>query len=75
VPNSAVQKIEASKNSAATVGTGRKRINFIEGTNVLLTLADDSVNDRLNLTISVPGAGGGGPGGSATDIRDIWLLS
>lgn len=75
VPNSAVQRIEASKNSSASaVGTGRKRLNFIEGSNVLLTLADDSVNDRLNLTISVPNAGGGG-GGSATDVRDIWLLS
>lgn len=76
VPNSAVQKIEASKNSSASaVGTGRKRLNFIEGSNVLLTLADDSINDRLNLTISVPNAGGGGGGGAATDVRDIWLLS
>jgi hypothetical protein len=32
------------------IGT-RKKINFIAGTNILLTVADDAPNDRVNVTV------------------------
>lgn len=38
----------------------RRTINLIEGTNVTLTVADDSVNDRVNVTINASGGGGSG---------------
>lgn len=37
----------------------RRTLNLIEGTNVTLTIADDSVNDRVNVTIAATGGGGG----------------
>lgn len=37
----------------------RRRLNVIEGSNVTLTLADDSANDELDLTIASSGGGGG----------------
>ena len=37
----------------------RRTLNLIEGTNVTLTIADDSVNDRVNVTIAASGGGGG----------------
>lgn len=51
--------IEIVKNSGAVVGT-RKQINFIEGSNVTLTIADDSVNNQVDVTINSTGGGGGG---------------
>jgi hypothetical protein len=41
----------------------RRTLNLIEGTNVTLTIADDSVNDRVNVTIAASGGGG-----SSTDL-------
>jgi len=35
----------------------RRTLNLIEGTNVTLTVADDSVNDRINITIAATGGG------------------
>jgi hypothetical protein len=46
------------KNSAGSVFT-RRQLNFIEGTNVTLTVADDAGNDEVDITIA---AGGGGSG-------------
>lgn len=40
----------------------RRTLNLIEGTNVTLTIADDSVNDRVNVTIAASG------GGSSPDL-------
>jgi hypothetical protein len=46
------------KNSAGSVFT-RRQLNFIEGSNVTLTVADDAGNDEVDITIA---AGGGGSG-------------
>jgi hypothetical protein len=71
-PNTTVQKVAVRKNSSGgDIGT-RRRINFIEGTNITLTIADDAGNDELDITIDAAGGGGGGSGdvvgpASATD--------
>jgi hypothetical protein len=51
-------KIEVAKNSGAIVGT-RKQLNFIEGNNVTLTIADDAANDQIDITINSSGGGSG----------------
>jgi hypothetical protein len=55
--NSTNQKVEIMK-GGASIGT-RKTINLIEGTGVTMTVADDSGNDRVNVTINASGGGGG----------------
>lgn len=51
-------RVAVNKNSGATVGT-RRRLNFIEGTGVTLTIADDSGNEEVDITIaSSSGASG-----------------
>ena len=57
VNNTTTQKVEVVKNSGAVVGT-RKQLNFIEGTNVTLTIADDAGNDQVDITIASTGASG-----------------
>ena len=52
------------KNSGAVVGT-RKQLNFIEGTNITLTIADDAGNDQVDITIDAAGGGGGAPVGAS----------
>lgn len=49
-------RVAVNKNSGATVGT-RRRINFIEGANITLTVADDAGNEEVDVTIT--GSGGG----------------
>lgn len=53
---------------AGTVIGIRRRINFIEGTNVTLTISDDTVNDEVDITISAAG-GSGSPSGSNTQVQ------
>lgn len=53
-PNTVTQKIEVRK-AGTLVGT-RKSVNLIEGTNVTLTVADDSTNDRVNVTVNAASA-------------------
>lgn len=55
--NSSVQKIEVVKNSGSVVGT-RKQLNFVEGTNVTLTVSDDNTNDQVDITIAAAAGGG-----------------
>lgn len=50
----ATAKVNVSKNSGATVGT-RRRINYIEGANITLTVADDAVNEEVDVTIAAAG--------------------
>ena len=38
----------------------RRKINFIAGTNVTISAADDSGNEEVDVTIASTGAGGGG---------------
>lgn len=51
-------RIVVEKNGNA-VGT-RRKINFIEGSNVTLTVVDDSSNEEVDVTINSTAAGGGG---------------
>jgi len=46
------------KNSGADVGTAR-RLNFIEGANVTLTVTDDAANNEIDIEIAASGAGSG----------------
>ena len=46
-----------SKNDGADVGV-RRRINFREGANVTLTVADDPINHEIDVTIAAAGASG-----------------
>lgn len=41
------------------IGT-RNNINFIQGSNVTLTVTDDSANNKVDVTIAASGGGGGG---------------
>lgn len=47
--------VEVRKNSAGTDFV-RRRLNLIEGTNITLTVADDSGNDEVDVTIAAAGA-------------------
>jgi hypothetical protein len=43
-----------------------KRINFIDGSNVTITMADNPGTNSTDVTIASSGGGGGTPGGSST---------
>jgi len=47
------------QNNGTLVGT-RRNINFIAGTGISLSISDDSVNERVDVTITNTGGGGGG---------------
>lgn len=66
VDDTTVQKVEVAKAGVLT-GT-RKRINFVEGSNVTITVSDDSVNNKVDVTIA--SAGGGGGGGGYNTVQD-----
>jgi hypothetical protein len=53
------QPITVRKNTGADVGT-RSRLNFIEGSNVTLTVSDDAGSDEVDITIASSGGGGAG---------------
>ncbi len=55
----AVGGVAIRKNTGAVVGT-RPKLNFIEGTNVTLTVADDAVAGEVDVTIASAGGAGGG---------------
>jgi len=56
--NTTVQKHLTSK--AGGTAISRQQINFIEGTNVTLTVADNAGADRVDVTINAAAGGGGG---------------
>jgi hypothetical protein len=58
----AAANVTVRKNSGADVGT-RARLNFIEGTNVTFTIADDAGDGEIDITINATGGGGGSAGG------------
>ena len=45
------------KKAGTLIGV-RRKLNFIEGSNVTLTIADDSVNDEIDITIAAAGGSG-----------------
>jgi hypothetical protein len=47
--------MKAQQNGGSVLG-GRNKLNFIPGTNVTVTVADDGGNDRINVTIAASGA-------------------
>jgi hypothetical protein len=53
----AVTRTNVRKNSTGSVFS-RRRFNFIEGTNVTLTVADDAGNEEVDITIDSPIGGG-----------------
>ena len=60
------QKVAVSKNSGVTVGT-QSTLNFIEGTNITLTITDDGPGSEVDITIAA--TGGGTPGGADTQVQ------
>jgi len=63
---------------AGTVVGTRRKLNFIEGTNVTLTVADDAANEKVDITIAAAGAIdvvslASFPPASPTDGQTIWL--
>lgn len=61
------------KNSGAVVGT-RAKVNFIEGSNITLTIADDAGNGEVDVTIAATGSGTVGGSGTANEIT-YWTNS
>lgn len=64
-------RVTVRRNTGADVGT-RRRLNFVEGANVTLTIADDPGNEEVDITIASSGGGGGGlgdPGGNGVVVR------
>jgi len=58
---SANARVAVRKNSTGgAVGT-RRQINFIEGSNVTITVADDNANEEVDVTIAAAGGGGSYP--------------
>jgi len=51
-----VARTTVRKNSGTDTGS-RRRLNFIEGSNVSITVADDSINEEVDITISSVGGG------------------
>jgi len=50
-------RVKVRKNSGADVGS-RRRLNFVEGSNVTLTVADDSANEEIDIVIASASGGG-----------------
>lgn len=59
--DTSTQRVRVVKNSGAVVGT-RPELNFIEGSNITLTIADDVGNNQVDITV----ASSGGVSGYAT---------
>lgn len=56
-PDTVVERLRIS--SGGTLTGTRREINFIQGSNVTLTVADDNPNNRVNVTIAASGSAGG----------------
>lgn len=63
----ASSSITVRKNTGADVGS-RPRLNFIEGTNITLTIADDAGDNEIDLTIDATGGGVSLPVDDTTSI-------
>lgn len=63
----ATPNVNVRKNSTGSVHA-RPRINFIEGSNVTLTVADDGTDNEIDVTIAASGSGGGLPDPGADGI-------
>ena len=54
-----IQKVRVSK--GGTLQASRREINFIEGSGITITTADNSGSNRMDVTFDVVGGGGGAP--------------
>ena len=63
--------VKVRKNSAGSTFGPRSRINFIEGSGVTLTVADDAGNDEVDVTIAASGGGTTGTNGEAVLASDL----
>lgn len=61
--------IKAVRKNSTGSDFRRARINFIEGTNVTLTVSDDSANNEVDVTIASTGGGTGITQGMGQAIR------
>lgn len=52
--HSGTAKVKIRKNSGANVGE-RERLNFIEGSNITLTITDDPANEEVDVTVNASG--------------------
>lgn len=60
------QQVNVRKNSTGSVFT-RKQLNFIEGTNITFTVADDGVTGEVDITVNSSG------GGIATQVGQVLI--
>jgi len=65
----AVARVKVRKNSGAPDVGARQRLNLIEGTNVTLTVADDPIDEEVDVTIAVSSGGSGG----VPNAADVWI--
>lgn len=56
----ATARVAIRKNSGGADVGARRRLNLIEGNNITLTVADDTANEEIDITIAAAGGGGGG---------------
>lgn len=61
-------RVRGRLNSAGTTTTPRSRLNFIEGTGIDITIADDATNDEIDITIATTG----GDDDDAPEIIRAW---
>jgi len=58
----AIARVKVRKNSGGADVGARRRINFIEGTNVTITILDDPTDEEVDVTIASSGGGGAAAG-------------
>jgi hypothetical protein len=67
VTANSTQQLVAVQNNGVAVGT-RQVVNFIPGTNITVTTADDSANGRANVTVGISGFIGAANGGLGANV-------
>lgn len=63
----AVARVKVRKNSGGIDVGARRRLNFIEGSNVTFSFADDPADEEIDLTISAQSGGG------SASLEDVWM--
>jgi len=58
ITDTSVQKLDVRKNTGGTNVGSRRRLNFIEGSNVVITVSDDGTDNEIDINIAAPGTSG-----------------